>query len=152
MATRKPRGANRPKSRTKRRVASTLAFHHAMLYTRDLERSLQFYRDRLGFRVIDEYPRAYARLKAPKGNGTIAIHVVEPGQWLDPKRGGTRLYFETQRLAAFCKRLEAQGVSFDQAPKKMPWGWQHAYLRDPDGHELSLYWAGAARLERTKTR
>jgi hypothetical protein len=24
----------------------------------------------------------------------------------------------------------------------MPWGWRHAYLNDPDGHEISLYWAG----------
>jgi catechol 2,3-dioxygenase-like lactoylglutathione lyase family enzyme len=125
------------------RPASTLAFHHAMLYTRDLERSLAFYRDLLGFRVIDEYPRAYARLVAPKGTGTIAIHVLEPGQWLDPSRGGMRLY---------CRRLAMQGVHFEQLPKKMPWGWQHAYLRDPDGHELSLFWAGAARLKRQRTR
>lgn len=132
------------------RATGTLAFHHAMLYTRDLERSLAFYRDLLGFRVVDDYPRAYARLLAPKGSGTIALHVVEPGQWLDPSRGGVRLYFEVQRLGAFCKRLAMQGVHFTQLPKKMPWGWQHAYLRDPDGHELSLYWAGAARLRRTK--
>ena len=26
-------------------------------------------------------------------------------------------------------------------PKDMPWGWRHAYLNDPDGHEISLYWA-----------
>lgn len=137
---------------SKPRPPSTLAFHHAMLYTRDLDRSLAFYRDLLGFRVIDEYPRAYARLVAPKGHGTIAIHALETGQWLDPSRGGMRLYFEVQRLAVFCKRLAMQGVHFEQLPQKMPWGWQHAYLRDPDGHELSLFWAGAARLRKTKLR
>ncbi|MBL9080007.1 MAG: VOC family protein [Planctomycetes bacterium] len=143
MATRKTqrRAARRP---------AALAFHHAMLYTRDLERALGFYRDRLGFRVVDEYPGAYARLAAPKGNGTIAIHVLEPGQWLDPKRGGMRLYFEVQPLAAFCKRLARDGVVFDQPPQRMPWGWQHAYLRDPDGHELSLFFAGPARLRPTR--
>jgi hypothetical protein len=30
----------------------------------------------------------------------------------------------------------------------MPWGWKHAYLDDPDGHELSLYWAGKKRLQK----
>jgi hypothetical protein len=30
----------------------------------------------------------------------------------------------------------------------MPWGWKHAYLDDPDGHEVSLYWAGAKRLKK----
>ncbi len=123
-----------------------------MLYTRDLERSLGFYRDRLGFRVVDEYPRSYARLVAPRGGGTIAIHVLEPGQWLDPSRGGVRLYFEVRQLAALCRRLAADGVVFTAPPKRMPWGWQHAYLRDPDGHELSLYWAGAARLRPTRRR
>ena len=37
-----------------------------------------------------------------------------------------------------------------ELPKPMPWGWQHAYLEDPDGHEISLYWAGAARLQATR--
>jgi hypothetical protein len=30
-------------------------------------------------------------------------------------------------------------------PQDMPWGWRHAYLKDPDGHPLSLYRAGASR-------
>jgi len=34
-------------------------------------------------------------------------------------------------------------------PKRMPWGWDHAYLDDPDGHEVSLYWAGTKRLRKT---
>jgi hypothetical protein len=29
-------------------------------------------------------------------------------------------------------------------------GWKHAYLDDPDGHEVSLYWAGAKRLKKSK--
>jgi hypothetical protein len=31
----------------------------------------------------------------------------------------------------------------------MPWGWKHAYVNDPDGHEVSLYWAGAKRFQKT---
>ena len=31
----------------------------------------------------------------------------------------------------------------------MPWGWRHAYLNDPDGHEISLYWAGGNRMKKT---
>ena len=31
----------------------------------------------------------------------------------------------------------------------MPWGWRHAYLNDPDGHEISLYWAGENRMKKT---
>ena len=34
-------------------------------------------------------------------------------------------------------------------PRMMPWGWRHAYLNDPDGHEISLYWAGENRRKKT---
>ena len=63
--------------------------------------------------------------------------------------GGLRLYFEVNGLEAFCKALDRKGVKLDKMPKQMPWGWKHAYLRDPDGHEISLYWAGKARLRKT---
>ena len=36
-----------------------------------------------------------------------------------------------------------------QLPRMMPWGWRHAYLNDPDGHEISLYWAGENRMRKT---
>jgi hydroxymethylpyrimidine/phosphomethylpyrimidine kinase len=65
---------------------------------------------------------------------------------------GVRLYFEVKALDALCNALEKRGVKFDQMPRDMPWGWRHAYLHDPDGHEVSLYWAGTARFARTVMR
>ncbi len=62
-----------------------------------------------------------------------------------------RLYFEVRELDALCKSLQAAGVEMTQLPKPMPWGWTHAYLNDPDGHEVSLYWAGAKRLRGSGT-
>ncbi|MFN0165911.1 MAG: VOC family protein [Bryobacteraceae bacterium] len=61
-----------------------------------------------------------------------------------------RLYFEVPGLDRFCRKLEAAGVTFSKPPAMMPWGWKHAYLDDPDGHEISLYWAGSKRLKKTK--
>ena len=126
-----------------------LTFNHAMIYCRDVARSTAFYRDQLGFRVVDEYPSAYARLATPAGT-TIALHCLEPGQQLVPSRSGVRLYFEVKELDAFCQQLATLGVAFEQMPKDMPWGWRHAYLHDPDGHDISLYWAGPARLKATR--
>jgi catechol 2,3-dioxygenase-like lactoylglutathione lyase family enzyme len=71
---------------------------------------------------------------------------------MDASREGLRLYFEIRQLDALCAHLAAQGVPFLQMPKDMPWGWRHAYLRDPDGHELSLYWAGQKRFKKTTMR
>ncbi len=147
MATRKK--ASRSARKPVRRPSPHLTFNHAMVYVADVARAVAFYRDRLGFRVVDEYPGAYARLVAPRGGNSLALHRSEPGMRLDPKVHGIRLYFEVRGLDAFCARLARAGVKFEQEPRDMPWGWRHAYLRDPDGHEISLYWAGRARLRAT---
>lgn len=133
-------------------MSRRIEFNHAMIYTNRLPEALKFYRDALGFEAVDTYPGAYARLKSPGGRTTIALHVLDPGQRMNSKTEGLRLYFEVQGLDAYCKALRKKGVTFEQLPKKMPWGWTHAYLRDPDGHQVSLYWAGKARLRRTAMR
>jgi len=135
------------------RARTNLRFNHAMVYVKDVRRALRFYRDCLGFVQIETYDYGgfpvYARLRSPAGGTTIALHQLEPGKVLS-RTQGIRLYFETRNLNPLCKRLAARGVKFSQMPKKMPWGWTHAYLNDPDGHEVSLYWAGSQRLRRSK--
>ena len=122
-----------------------------MVYVRDLAPALHFYADLLGFKVIEVYPQAYARLRSVQGQGTLALHVIEPGKTI-LAGDGIRLYFEARDLEKVCKNLEAAGTPFTQPPKIMPWGWKHAYLNDPDGHEVSLYWAGKKRLQKTVMR
>jgi catechol 2,3-dioxygenase-like lactoylglutathione lyase family enzyme len=125
-----------------------LTFNHAMIYSRDVAASLQFYSGLLGFELIDDMDwegrKVYARLKPPGGDSTIALHALRPGDEFHP--GGIRLYFEVKDLENFCEQLQARGVKLTKPPKLMPWGWTHAYLDDPDGHEVSLYWAGEKRL------
>jgi catechol 2,3-dioxygenase-like lactoylglutathione lyase family enzyme len=123
-------------------------FNHVIVYVKDVPRSLGFYRDRLRFPVIEEV-EGYARLRSPRGSSTLALHALGKGQTLDPKKETIRLYFEVEGLDALCRRLVKEGVKIDQPPKDMEWGWRHAYLRDPDGHEISLYWAGEKRFQKS---
>lgn len=131
--------------------AEKLTFNHAMIYAKDVARSLAFYRDLMGFKVIEDFRHqgisVYARLRAPGGDGTIAIHMAGPGTSL--ASDGVRLYFEIRELDDFCRRLQNKGFYITQLPRMMPWGWRHAYLNDPDGHEISLYWAGENRMKKT---
>ena len=128
------------------------AFNHAMVYSRNVAAAVEFYASLLGLEVLEkvdwENRTVYARLKSPGGDGTIAIHGLPPGEELHT--GGVRLYFEVKNLERFCKRLEASGVKLSKPPKVMPWGWKHAYLDDPDGHEVSVYTAGAKRLRKQR--
>src|SRR5271157_5398268 len=131
-----------------------LSFNHAMVYARDVQRALGFYRDLLGFKLVDEFRHegnpVYARLRAPGGDGTIALHLAGPGTPL--ASDGVRLYFEIRELDDFCRKLQAKGFYITQMPRMMPWGWRHAYLNDPDGHEISIYWAGENRMKKTVMR
>lgn len=135
-------------------AAPALDFNHAMIYSANVPAALAFYHDLLGLELLEDYRHqgrtVYARLKAPGSNSTIALHALEPGRAL--ATGGIRLYFEIRNLDTFCKRLVAKGAVFSKLPTVMPWGWKHAYLDDPDGHEVSLYWAGAKRLKKVNPR
>jgi catechol 2,3-dioxygenase-like lactoylglutathione lyase family enzyme len=144
----------RPAAATPAAATSTdgkLTFNHAMIYCKDVERGLGFYRDLMGFKLIEDFryegKPVYARLRAPGGDGTIALHMAGPGASLASE--GVRLYFEVRDLDDFCRKLMQKGFYITQMPRMMPWGWRHAYLNDPDGHEISLYWAGENRMKKT---
>jgi catechol 2,3-dioxygenase-like lactoylglutathione lyase family enzyme len=142
------------KLRQTKKQKPKVAFNHAMIYVRDVARAQHFYQDLLGLKTIDVFQfgsqAVYARLQSAIGTTTIALHQVERGHDLPPF-DSIRLYFEVKDLEALCKSLQAAGVEITQLPKPMPWGWTHAYLNDPDGHEVSLYWAGVKRLRRSGT-
>jgi catechol 2,3-dioxygenase-like lactoylglutathione lyase family enzyme len=132
-------------------TAGKLAFNHAMIYVKDVERGLRFYRDLLGFKLIEDFryegAPVYARMRAPGGDGTIALHQAGPG--VSVSSDGVRLYFEVRDLDDFCRKLQQKAFHITQLPRMMPWGWRHAYINDPDGHEISLYWAGENRMKKT---
>lgn len=124
-----------------------IEFNHVIIYVSDVKKSLDFYRRLLGFKLIETYG-AYARLRSTRGRTTIALHSAKNGE--PPSRGRrVVMYFEVRDLEDVCRKLARRGVKFSQMPKLMPWGWTHAYIEDPDGHEISLYWAGKKRFEKT---
>jgi catechol 2,3-dioxygenase-like lactoylglutathione lyase family enzyme len=128
-------------------VLPRVSLNHVVIYVRDVESAMRFYHGKLGFKVIESM-QGYARLKSPAGGATIALHVSKDRK----PPPGTRqvvLYFETRDLSNLCRSLRRKQVRFDQFPYRMPWGWDHAYLRDPDGHQISLYWAGRKRFLKT---
>jgi len=137
--------------RTSVDAGDKLSFNHAMIYLKDVGGGIDFYRRWLGFKLIEDFRHegrsVYARLRAPGGDGTIALHQAGPGASV--ASDGVRLYFEVRDLDDFCQNLRRRGFYFTQLPQMMPWGWRHAYLNDPEGHEISLYWAGEQRMAKS---
>mgnify|MGYP003384693553 CR=1 FL=1 len=107
----------------------------------ELERSLKFYRQ-LGLEMIVYSANHYARLACPDGESTFSLHQSEMTA-ADPH---SVIYFECDELDATVARLQQEGLVFDSPPQDQPWLWREAYLRDPDGHPVCLYFAGDNRL------
>jgi len=147
----KQRKPQSKKPSVSRETEGKLTFNQAMIYVKNVERALAFYRDLLGFKLIEDFryedKAVYARLRAPGGDGTIALHQAGPGESVSSD--GVRLYFEVRELDDFCGKLQQKNFYITKLPRMMPWGWRHAYLNDPDGHEISLYWAGENRMKKS---
>jgi catechol 2,3-dioxygenase-like lactoylglutathione lyase family enzyme len=144
------RAAKEKRKESKKKRSTGLELNHVMVYSTDLTRALAFYTGALGFDVIERYGDEYARLVSPGGSGTIGLHALEPGQQMSAPTEGLRIYFEVKGLDELCASLVEKGVPIEKMPADMPWGWRHAYLRDPDGHMISLYWAGKKRFRPTQ--
>ncbi len=131
----------------KRAKPAKVDFNHVLLYVEDVTRSRTFY-ESLGLELVED-TEDYARLRAPGGSGTVAVHAAHGRS---TQSSGMRIYLEVPDLERYCDQLVAKGVKFDQPPRMMEWGWKHAYLKDPDGHEISPYYAGLERVRPKATR
>jgi catechol 2,3-dioxygenase-like lactoylglutathione lyase family enzyme len=124
--------------------------NHAVLYVRDVERSVAFYSDVLGFRVLDVLPEGFrgaAFLQAPGSTNDHDLGLFEIGSEAASSpagRGGSvGLYHlawevdtlaEMERLAASLSEAGALAGSSDHGTTKSLYG------KDPDGLEFEIAW------------
>jgi catechol 2,3-dioxygenase-like lactoylglutathione lyase family enzyme len=107
----------------------------------DVAASAAFYRS-LGLTQIVESLPKYARFECPGGGSTFSVHKVESM----PATLTTVVYFECEDLDRKVEELKSKGVRFDTGPVDQSWLWREAYLKDPDGNVICLYYAGENRL------
>ncbi len=117
---------------------------HIHLKVADLERSLGFYRDVLGFEVTARLGNSAAFLSAGGYHHHIGLNTWESLGGAPPAPGTTGLYhlailYPTRfELADALRRLVAANVPLDGASDH---GVSEAlYLRDPDGNGVELCW------------
>lgn len=107
----------------------------------DLTKSIPFY-EKLGLKLIVESLPHYARFKCPNGNSTFSIHQVDEL----PKGDGIYVYFECENLDEQVEKIKRKGIIFDQEPTDQSWLWREARLKDIDGNQVILFYAGENRL------
>ena len=129
--------------------------NHAVLYVRDVERSVAFYTDVLGFRVLDVLPdgfRGAAFLQAPGSTNDhdLGLFEIGPASPDSPGaadsaagRGAVGLYHlawevdtlaELERLAERLSAASALVGASDHGTTKS------LYAKDPDGLEFEVAW------------
>jgi catechol 2,3-dioxygenase-like lactoylglutathione lyase family enzyme len=116
--------------------------NHVTVIVSDFERSKAFYRA-LGLVQIVDTPPRYARFRCPDGDATFSIEVTGA----PPAPSSVELFFECAALDETVAALEAAGMRFHQPPTDMHYLWREARLRDPDGYDVRLYYAGKNRLD-----
>lgn len=107
----------------------------------DIERSLAYYRDALGFSVKDRWEEA-GKLRGAEvvaGSVTIGLSQDDFAKGRDRVKGvGFRLWCTTaQDLDAFAARIRARGGAAE-GPAELPEGGRALTVTDPDGFKLSF--------------
>ena len=106
---------------------------HIWLYVKDTQKSIQFYRDIMGFKVVETFPDG-ALLKA--GELLIRVHREEGDRKSLP--GGTSIIIYTKNIQKGYDILRQRGVTFLARIEKEPYG-LIASFKDPDGYLLELW-------------
>ena len=117
----------------------------AALGVSDIDRSIAWYRDVLGFELIyklDDW--GWAELRSPITGVNVGIGQTED---LEP-RGGATLTFGVADIEAARGSLEAHGVRFDGETTEVPGMVRLATFYDPDGNTFML----AQRLDAPEAR
>ncbi|MBV8151205.1 MAG: VOC family protein [Candidatus Eremiobacteraeota bacterium] len=106
-----------------------------MVGASDLQRSIAFYRDKLGLALTSENPN-FAFFDA--GGTTLALSRAH-AQHSPSIIGATEIVFGSDNVVKDYERLRAQGVEFQTEPRDVNGEeWAAAFL-DPDGHLLSIF-------------
>src|SRR5215469_11897858 len=107
--------------------------------TRDQDRALAFYTEKLGFRLITDQPFGPEQRWIELGIGNAETRFVlfnPPGQEAE---AGTHFNgaLACDDVEATYRQLSERGVSFDAPPTRQPWG-TFAVMRDSEGNRFVL--------------
>ena len=126
--------------------------NHAVLYVRDVERSVAFYRELLGFRPVAEIPGRAAFLQAGGSTNDHDLALFAIG----PEAGGStagrstvglyHLAWEVDTLDELARLREALAAADALVGASDHGSTKALYAKDPDGLEFEVSWLVPADL------
>lgn len=110
-----------------------------------IERSVEFYRDVLGFEVTFQTTAPDGKLGHAEVRSGAAAVMFDRLDWAPeaanaPRGNGTNLYFDVgdADIDAYYERVRGRGADVAQEIHDQFWGDRHFVIRDPDGYHLSF--------------
>lgn len=118
-------------------------FAHVRYLVNDIERSIAFYTQQLGFEPNERAGKAFATVSLGKlrlvlsGPGSSGARPMPDGRQQEPG-GWNRILIYVDDLDAQIARLKAEGVPFRNQVESGPGGRQ-IQIEDPDGNPIELH-------------
>lgn len=112
------------------------------LTANDLQASVAWYRDVLGFIVAEEYKRddKVMGVRIQAGSVQLMLGQDDFAKGRDRMKGAAlRFYFQTnQDIDALAAAIRERGGKLTQEPTDQPWGRRDFAVVDPDGFNISI--------------
>ena len=122
-------------------MTDNMRFEGLTLTVASVQRSIDFYSDKLGLKVVWNSIPAFAMLRL--GAGTIGLLAMEEAlkEGVEPstpeQKRAIHVEFSTDDLDALFEKLKAKGVKFSQPPHDEPWE-RSMTAYDPDGYAVEF--------------
>jgi uncharacterized glyoxalase superfamily protein PhnB len=112
------------------------------LTVNDIQKSLAWYRDVLGFTVGERWESNGVLQGVELSSGPV-MFMIGQDDWKkgrDRVKGvGVRLYCTTdQDIDRLASRIKTQGGTLTQEPKDQPWNTRDLAIDDPDGYKITI--------------
>ncbi len=104
------------------------------LEVNNLQESLRFYREGLGFEIVSQNLAAEPPI-ASVGAGSLRITLVQQLETMLKRGRGVHFVLGVSNVDEFYEKLAANGVEVTE-PRDEGWGGRFVSLQDPDGYRL----------------
>ena len=120
---------------------ATLAGASPILLVSDLERAVEYYRDRLGFECnVYGDPPDFA--VATRDEATIMLALCNDAARIVPNwrivDKTSNVYIHVDDADALYAEVQERGAAIDYTIYDTPWGFREFGVQDPDGHDISI--------------
>lgn len=125
------------------RLNPHLRLHHVTIFVRDLDRSMAFYLDQLGFRLVVDYRFGehgrFVLVSPPDGSALLGLVAPQPASEEYKQIGQSgQAVFVTEDVSAKFLAWRERGVRFHHPPQAATWGGTFTSFEDVDGNSFTL--------------